>query len=452
MRKIIYILLMLGLCRCGVYKKYERPAINNLDSLYINTSSGDTNSLATLSWRELFQDPLLQQLIETGIHNNTDLQVARLKITEAEALLKSSKLAYLPSVSLNPQGTINATENQSPTKTYDLAVSADWEIDIFGKQTNIKRDKKAILQQYQAYQQAVQTQLIATIANSYYMLLMLDRQLEISRETAATWTENLRVMKALKKAGQANEMAVAQTEANKLSVEASILTLEQQIQEIELSITALLKESPHPIKRTSLQQQQFPDTLSTGIPLQLLNARPDIRQKEAELAAAFYVTNQARSTFYPAITLGGALGWTNTAGGAISNPGQWLFTAIGNLVQPIFNRGEISANLKVAKAQQEQALLAFQQCLLDAGVEVNNALIQWQTARKRITLNQKQIQSLQNALEDCELLMENSSLNYLEVLTARQTLLQAELAAVTDRFDEIQGVINLYHALGGGYE
>ena len=188
MRKIIYILLMLGLCRCGVYKKYERPAINNLDSLYINTSSGDTNSLATLSWRELFQDPLLQQLIETGIHNNTDLQVARLKITEAEALLKSSKLAYLPSVSLNPQGTINATENQSPTKTYDLAVSADWEIDIFGKQTNIKREKKAILQQYQAYQQAVQTQLIATIANSYYMLLMLDRTLEISRETAATWT------------------------------------------------------------------------------------------------------------------------------------------------------------------------------------------------------------------------------------------------------------------------
>lgn len=188
------------------------------------------------------------------------------------------------------------------------------------------------------------------------------------------------------------------------------------------------------------------------MPLQLLQRRPDIRQSEAELAEAFYATNQARSAFYPSITLGGSAGWTNAAGAAITNPGQWLFSAVASLAQPLFNRGQNVANLKVAKAQQEEALLSFRQSLLDAGTEVNNALMQWQIARQRLKLDEQQIASLQSAVRSSELLMRHSSQNYLEVITARQTLLQAELDAVSDRFDEIQGVINLYHALGGGYE
>ena len=452
MKKIyIGLLLLTGLTGCQ-YRTYERPEMPQTDSLYQRlTMSGDTASIADLSWQELFTDPLLQQLIETGIAHNTDLSIARLRVKEAEALLTASKLAYLPSVSLTPQGTIRKVEGESATKSYNLAASADWEIDIFGRITNAKREAKAVLEQSEAYRQAVQTQLVATIANSYYSLLMLDKQYEISRSTAELWAENLRVMRALKEAGQTTEMAVAQIEASKLAVDASLLTMQQQITEMENSISSLLGDVPRQIERSTLDAQSFPDTLSVGVPLQLLQRRPDVRQSEAALAAAFYVTNQAYAAFYPSITLSGSAGWTNAAGAVITNPGQWLFTAVGSLVQPLFNRGQNVANLKVAKAQQQEALLTFRQSLLDAGTEVNNALLQWQTARQRLVIDQQQIASLQSAVRSSELLMLHSSQNYLEVLTARQTLLEAELSAVSDRFDEIQGVINLYHALGGGY-
>ena len=451
-RIIIGLLLLTGLSGCHIYRTYERPELSGVDSLYrVPAMTEDTMSLADFSWKELFTDTVLQQLIEKGIANNTDLNIARLKVREAEALLTSSKLAYLPSVSLTPQGTIKSIEGNSPTKTYNLAASADWELDIFGRLTNAKREAKAVLEQSQAYKQAVQTQLIATIANSYYTLLMFDKKLYISRRTAEIWAENLRVMKALKKAGQTTEMAVAQIEASKLSVDASLLSLEQQITEVENSLSSLLGVVPQRIDRSTLDMQSFPDTLSVGVPLQLLQRRPDVRQSEAALAEAFYTTNRAYSAFYPAITLSGSAGWTNAAGAIISNPGEWLFSAVGALVQPLFNRGQNIANLKVAKARQEEALLTFRQTLLNAGTEVNDALLQWQVARRRLDLDRQQIISLQSAVRSSELLMRHSSQNYLEVLTARQTLLDAELSAVSDRFEEIQGVINLYHALGGGY-
>lgn len=451
-RIIIGLLLLTGLSGCHIYRTYERPELSGVDSLYrVPAMTEDTMSLADFSWKELFTDTVLQQLIEKGIANNTDLNIARLKVREAEALLTSSKLAYLPSVSLTPQGTIKSIEGNSPTKTYNLAASADWELDIFGRLTNAKREAKAVLEQSQAYKQAVPTQLIATIANSYYTLLMLDKQLDISKRTAEIWAENLRVMKALKKAGQTTEMAVAQIEASKLSVDASLLSLEQQITEVENSLSSLLGVVPQRIDRSTLDMQSFPDTLSVGVPLQLLQRRPDVRQSEAVLAESFYTTNRAYSAFYPAITLSGSAGWTNAAGAIISNPGEWLFSAVGALVQPLFNRGQNIANLKVAKARQEEALLTFRQTLLNAGTEVNDALLQWQVARRRLDLDRQQIISLQSAVRSSELLMRHSSQNYLEVLTARQTLLDAELSAVSDRFEEIQGVINLYHALGGGY-
>ncbi len=449
---ILCFFLLVGLSSCHIYKTYERPDIGATDSMYRQpVMAGDTVSLASLSWKELFIDPQLQQLIGEGLRNNTDLNIARLKVKEAEALLLSSKLAYLPSVSLTPQGTFSSPEGAKPIKTYNLAVSADWEIDIFGKLTNAKRSAKAVLEQSEAYRQAVQTQLVATIANSYYTLLMLDKQLDITSLTAKTWEENLRTMRALKRAGQATEMAVAQTEANKLSVDGSLLSLKQQICEIENSLSALLGIIPQTIVRSTLDEQEFPEILSTGVPLQLLQRRPDIRQKEAALAEAFYATNQAHAAFYPSINLSGSAGWTNSVGGAIVNPGQWLLSAIGSLVQPVFNRGKNIGNLKVAQARQEETLLSFRQSLLDAGSEVNDALMQWQTARLRVKLSEQQIASLQSAVRSSELLMKYSSQNYLEVLTAQQILLQAKLSVAFDRFDEIQGVINLYHALGGGY-
>ena len=457
MKKLIILYCIsawVGLGACSVYKSYERPDMPVVDSLYRQAAatSADTTSIASLSWRELFTDPKLQALIETGLQNNTDLNIARLKVTEAEATLMTSRLAYLPSISFEPSGTLRSVDGNAMTKSYDIAASASWEVDIFGKLTNAKRGAKAALEQSEAYRQAVQTQLIATIANSYYSLLMLDAQLDISERTAANWGENVRAMKALKAAGDATELAVAQSEASKLSVDASIASLRQQIDQMENTLTALLGIAPQKIDRTTIGEQRFPTELAAGVPLQLLQRRPDVRQSEAALAQAFYATNAARAAFYPSITLSGSAGWTNAAGAAITNPGQWLFTAVGSLVQPLFNRGRNIANLRIAKAQQEEALLSFRQSLLDAGTDVNNALIQWQTARHRQQIDQQQILSLESTVRSSELLMQYSSQNYLEVLTARQTLLQAELTAVSDRFDEIQGVINLYHALGGGAE
>lgn len=438
---------------CHIYRAYERPkTVALVDSIYRQpVTSEDTTSLASLSWEELFTDSYLQELIKFGLENNTDLNIARLKVKEAQALLMTSRLSYLPSISLTPEGTITSIGGSDISKKYNLAVSADWEIDLFGKVLNAKRGAQAALEESDAYRQAVQTQLVATIANSYYTLLVLDEQMKITRETAVTWTESLRTMKALKRAGQTTEMAVAQTEAAKLSVDASIISIKRQISEIENSLSALLGKVPQAITRGTLSEQTFPDSLSTGVPLQLLSRRPDVRQSEAQLAVAYYATNSARSAFYPSITLGGSAGWTNDAGTIVTNPGEWLLSAVGSLIQPIFNKGKNIANLKIAKAQQEEALLTFKQSLLDAGNEVNDALVQWQTARKRISLDIQQAASLKSALKSSELLMRHSSQNYLEVITARQSLLQAELNTVTDIFDEIQGIINLYHALGGGY-
>lgn len=438
---------------CHIYRAYERPdAAAVVESIYRQpVEVNDTVSLASLSWEQLFTDPHLQELIRYGLDNNTDLNVARLKVKEAEALLMTSRLSYLPSITLSPEGTITSVGGGEASKKYDIAASADWEIDLFGKLLNAKRGAQAALEQSDAYRQAVQTQLVATIANSYYTLLVLDEQLKITRETAVTWTESLRTMKALKNAGQATEMAVAQTEAAKLSVDASVISIERQITEMENSLSALLGKTSQSISRGILSEQTFPDSLSTGVPLELLSRRPDIRQSEAQLAVAYYATNSARSAFYPSITLGGSAGWTNAAGAIITNPGEWLLSAVGSLVQPIFNKGKNIANLKIAKVQQEEALLTFRQSLIDAGTEVNDALVQWQSARKRVELDKQQAQSLKSALRSSELLMKHSSQNYLEVITARQSLLQAELNIVTDHFDEIQGIINLYHALGGGY-
>lgn len=449
------VLLLSG---CGIYSTYKRPdSITAPDSLYRLQAAGveadsvaDTLSLASLSWRELFADKCLQKLIDTALVHNSDLATARFKVDEAKARLLTSRLAYLPSVSLTPEGSLSSTGGAKPVKSYNLAVSADWELDIFGKLRNNNRGAQAALEQSEAYRQAVQTQLIATMANSYYSLLMLDEQLDIALRTSDTWKENVRAMQALKRAGQTTEMAVAQTEAAKLAVDASVADLRRQIAQTENSISVLAGTVPGTIERTSLDAQHFPDTLTAGIPLQLLSRRPDIRQSEAALAEAFYAENAARSAFYPSIKLSGSAGWTNGSGAVVTNPGHWLLSAVGSLVQPLFNKGVNVANLRIAQAQQKQALVAFQHSLLQAGADVNDALVQWQTARQRIELDSLQAQRLSSALKSAELLMRYSSQNYLEVLTARQDLLDAELSLAESRFDEIQGVINLYHALGGG--
>ena len=443
------------LSSCGIYTTYERPSDINTDGLYgqdLNEEAVavDTASIASLSWRELFTDSHLQTLIEHALQSNTDLLSAQQRIKEAEATLSSAKLAYLPSFMLTPQGGVSSFDKSKGSWTYTGIASASWEIDIFGKLTNAKRRSKALYLQSLEYEQAVSTSLIANVANLYYTLLMLDEQYRISEETAVNWRESVRAMRAMMAAGMTNEASVSQSEANCRQVEASLLDLKQQIKEVENSLSILLGEVPGGIERGHLAGQDFPEDLTVGVPLQLLSRRPDVKSAELSLASAFYSTNAARSAFYPSITLSGTAGWTNSAGNMIINPGKLLLSAVGALTQPLFNKGLNIAQLKIAKAQQEEAKLAFQQALLNAGSEVNNALTQVQTARGKTGLRTGQITSLENAVRSTQLLMQHGTSTYLEVLTAQQSLLSAQLTQVADRFDEIQGIINLYQALGGG--
>ncbi len=449
--------LLLTMSSCNLYTQYKQPDLPVVDSLYqrlpIDTTviSVDNTSIGYMSWRAVFTDTLLQNWIEQGLAQNTDLKIAQLRVEQAEAALLQSRLAFVPTFNFTAQGGLNQFTGSELKKSYNLAVMADWELDVFGKQLNATRASETVLQQTQAYKQAVQTQLIATIADSYFTLLMLDEQLEISRRTLDTWEENIRPLEALKRAGKTNEAAVLQAKASRLNVEGSVLTLERRIIEQENSLSVLLGMAPDMLQRGKLSEQVFPEELSVGIPLQLLSFRPDVRQAEYALAEAFYMTNMAHANFYPSISLTGSAGWTNN-GATITNPVGWLLNALGSLVQPLFNQGKNVANLKIAKAQQEEALLLFRQSLLNAGAEVNNALVQWQTARKRIDIGAKQIVNLQAAIWNTRLLMKHGSANYLEVLTAQQNLLQAELMQASDRYDEIQGVISLFHALGGGMD
>ena len=421
MRKtILFIASLCLLASCGVYRKYERPELQT-EGLFQDNISTDTASLASVPWRELFTDTCLQHLISTALAQNTDLRVAYLKVEEAKAVVQRAKLSYLPSLGINVEGSISK---------FDEAVAA--------------------LESSQAYRQVVQTGLISTVADSYYTLLMLDEQLKINAQTQESWSKTIHVLDVLKRGGKSNEAAVLQARANLIALKNTAVSLQQSISETENALSSILAQPSQSIARGVLNNQQFVDSLSVGIPIQLLSNRPDVRQAEFELAQAFYATNVARAAFYPSITLSGTLGWTNNGGGVVANPGNWLMNAIGSLVQPLFNRGTNIANLKIAKARQEEAKLLFQQSLFNAGQEVNDALVQWQSARKRISGGNSQVEILQEAVRKTELLMRHSNTTYLEVLTAQQSLLDAQTILAKDRFDEIQAIINLYHALGGG--
>lgn len=448
MKKILIVCLAAAMTSCGIYKNYQRPDVVT-DGLYGTAETADSTTLGDISWQEMFTDPQLQALIDLALTNNTDLQSAQWRVKEAEATLKSARLAYLPSFNFAPQGTISSFDNGAASKTYSIPVTASWQIDIFGGLTNAKRKAKALYLQSREYQQAVRTQLIASVANLYYTLLMLDSQYEVTKETAAKWEESVRTMREMKAAGMTNEAGVAQYEGSYYGIVASLNDIEYSIRETENSLCSVLGEVPHEIVRGRLDEQQLPDNLAVGVPVQMLSNRPDIRQAEYSLMQSFYATNAARSALYPLITLSGSAGWTNNAG-VITNPGKLLLSAAGSLLQPIFNANANRANLKIAKAQQEESKLAFQQALLNAGAEVNNALTQCQTARAKTDLRIKQIEAMERAVESTELLMQHSSTTYLEVLTAQQSLLSAQLSQIADQFDEIQGVVNLYQALGGG--
>ena len=454
MKKIILMsAAALTLSSCGIYKKYQ-PATTVPDQLYGEELSAatDTASFGNLTWKEVFTDPYLQTLIDSALVRNTDMQTAHLKIKEAEAALLSARLAYVPSLNFTPQGTVSNFDGGKASQTYSIPVAASWEIDIFGKLTNAKRQALAGYEQTKEYAQAVKTQLVAGVANTYYTLLMLDAQYEIAVETETAWKASVETTRAMKEAGMVTEAALAQTEATYYSVCTTVHDLKEQINQAQNSLCLLLAETPRTIERGKLAGQQFPESFSVGIPLQMLSNRPDVRSAEQSLAQAFYGTNAARAAFYPQITLSGTAGWTNNSGAGIVNPGKLLANLIGSLTQPLFYRGANIARLRQAKAQEEQAKIAFQTTLLNAGNEVSNALALYQNNEEKVKSRTIQVNSARKAAEDTRELFNLGTSTYLEVLTAQQSYLSAQLSEVTDTFDQMQAVINLYQALGGGRE
>ena len=441
---------------CGLYNKYERPDVNTQglvrdvvadnDTLAVT----DTASFGNLPWRSVFTDPQLQQHIEYALAHNTNLLNAALNVKMVEAQLISAKLAFVPAFSFTPQGTIASWDGGKASQTYSLPVNASWSIDLFGNLLSLKRSAQMSLLATKDYQLVVKTKLIAGVANSYYTLLMLDKQLEVVDNMASLVKETWNIMKIQKELGRTKETSVQSAESNYYSVLAQATDLKRQIRETENSLSLLLGQSAQHIARGKLDAQSLPSTFSTGVGIQLLNNRPDVHYAEMALAQCFYDVNTARSRFYPNITISGTGAFTNSGGMGIVNPGKMLFNAVGSLVQPIFQHGVLIAGLKVAKAQQEQAFNTWQNAVLSAGSEVSNALVLYNSSEEKSQLEAKQVESLKKNVEYTKLLFNDGSSTYLEVITAQQSLLNAELAKVADDFYKMQAVVNLYYALGGG--
>ena len=442
MKKILYIAVCsIFLSSCNIYRQFERPEMDASDSYRTleGMTEADTASIADLSWNEIYTDPNLQTLINYGIENNTDLLVAIEKVKEAKAALKSSKLAFFPSAGLSFPTNLNYSGGNAVI-TYDASVVASWEIDLFGKLLNSKRKAQVVMLQSQEYKQAVRTQLIATVADYYFNLLALDKQLNIYTMTEKSWAVSVETIKAMKEGGMTNEAAVAQYEAYHASITAAIPEIKAAILKQENALSALLGDYPETIIRGKLDEQKVDFDINAGIPMQLLANRPDVKNAEYNLASMYYNTNIARSAFYPSLVIDASLGWT----GALN--------LIGSLTQPLFYRGTNKARLEIAKAQEEEARLQFKQTLVNASMEVSNALITYDAELQKEVARDKQIQSLYNAVEYTNELLKLGTSTYLEVLDAQQSLLSALISKTEDQLNKLNSITSLYHALGGGRE
>lgn len=454
---------------CGLYDKYEQKVEapsgiygNGADGQALYTATaGDSASVAQVSWRDIFTDPLLQQLIEQVLANNTDLNSARIAIEKSEAALKAAKLAYLPSLFFSPQGSLSSFDGAPVTKIYNLPLQLSWDVDLFGSITNKKRAAKAILLQSQLNEESVRVNLISVTAQQYYLLQMLDRELDILIQTDSLWKASLDTQTALWENGQAFSTAVNQQEASWLSVKAQIADVRRSIRSTENSICSLMAATPQHINRSKwLSEVQHHSAsggqyifdnkfLKLGVPADMLNLRPDIRLANCYMEEAFYNTQGARAAFFPTITLTGSAGWTNN-NGIIVNPGKLLLSAVASLAQPIFARGQIKANYKIAQLTEEDLQKKYVQTVIDAGNQVNEAMADCETAREKQGYYHRQVEVLHEAYKGTHELMNNGKASYIEVLTAQESLLNAQLSEAQNLYDATQAVIALYIALGGG--
>ena len=437
-----------ALSSCHIYNKFEMPTEDNaLTSEYVQAKETEENAEAfgNLRWEEVFTDPMLVDLINQALANNTNLSNAKLNIDIAHAQLKGARLSYLPSVKLAPNGAGSSFDHSKMSWSYQLPLAVSWEVDLFGKLLNSNRRAKQALLQSEAYQQAVRSQLIAGVANCYYAISMLETQLKISRQTAEYWKESVQIMKNFKLAGRVNESAVVQSTANYYSLLASITDLEVSLNEANNTMSLLLNVMPQTWNIQADARFEAPAIMRE------LASRPDVRASEHSLAMAYYATNQARSAFYPGLNISANGGFTNLMGSMVSNPAKFFVQLAGQLTAPLFARGQLISNLEAARAQQEQAMNNFEYTLLSASAEVSNALMLYTKSNEKADYLKNQVENLEKSVEYTqELLSLDGRTTYLEVLTAQQSLLAAQLSQASCENARARAAINLYQSLGGG--
>lgn len=457
MKKSIIILSIGVVCliaaSCGsvksLYDKYEPNTHISPDVIGINSNNAMGENLpAPLSWREFFDDPMLQRLIDTALVRNTDLNSARIAIEQSEKSLEMSKKSILPSLFFTPSGTI-ANFNSNTSKTYNVPLQANWDMGSIGSYTNKKRAANAVLLQTQAREEAVRANLISAVAQQYCLLQLLDRQLEILTQTDSLWGISLEAQKVLWENGMVYSTAVNQLESSCLSVKTQIVDAKRNIRSVENAICSILAIPPQSIARAPWGRYVMPLIANEEISAQMLLYRPDIRLADYAMEEAFYNMQTARSAFYPGLSLSGTLGWTNSAGGAVINPGKILTSIVASIAQPIFARGQLKGNLEIAKLTQENMRNKYVQTVIDAGNQVNEALADCHAASEKYGYYHRQVEVLHDAYNGTHELMDNGKASYLEVLTAQETLLSAQLNEAMNMYDAAIAVIALYIALGG---
>ena len=437
---------------CHIYNKFDMPEDNALAQEYVQAKDADVDSAAfgNLDWQAVFTDPVLVDMINRALENNTNLQNAKLNIDIAHAQLKGARLSYLPSVALAPNGSGSSIAGSPFSWSYQIPLSVSWEVDIFGKLLNTNRGAKAALLQSEAYEQAVRSQIIAGVANCYYAIATIQRQLELSRKTSELWYESVEVMKNLKLAGRVNEAAIVQSTANYYSILASITDLEVSLDATNNTMSLLLNVMPQQWSISSTALLEAPAMVRDGVPMRELAARPDIRAAEQSVAVAYYATNQARSAFYPGLTITANGGYTNLLGSVIKNPGEFFVQLAGSLTAPLFSRGANIAKLEATRAQQQQAMNNFEYALLCASAEVSDAMTLCVKSDEKAQYLTNQVENLEKSVEYTQELLTLGTATYLEVLTAQQGLLAAQMSQIACELTRAQAVINLYQSLGGG--
>lgn len=458
-RKLLIVAAVMGgafaLSSCHIYKKFEMPQNDPVTKEYARVMQQPVDSAAfgNLAWQKVFTDPVLADLIQQALDNNVNLENARLNVEVARANVLGARLSYLPAVALNPNGALAKyhVEGAQWSKTYQIPMAISWEVDVFGKILNRKRQAESALELQQHYQQAVRSQIIGGVATCYYTIAVLESQLDLSRQTAELWAQSVQTMRDFKQAGRVTEAAVVQSEAQYYSILASITDLETALDKANNSMSLLLNVEPRTWSVPAAARLGNPQVLREGVLLRELANRPDVRVAEQQLAVAYYTTNSARAAFYPSLTISSNGGFTNMLGSLITNPGKWFIQLAGQLTAPLFSRGANIANLKGSKLQQEQALNNFKYALLNATVEVNDYLVAYQNLNRKSELLNQQVEDLAKAVEMTNLLLAyDGQTTYLEVLTAQSSLLSAQLSALNTELSRDQAIIGLYQALGGG--